>query len=189
MRAVDSPDPARPGPSRRAPRVVLALALAATVVAAWWPLPSGGDSVASVAAAPMRPDAGLHAAAPRGAPLAVPAAAPGRGASALPDRSDYAQVQVLRDPFSEPPPPAPRPDPARSGPKVPPPVPAVPWTYAGRLDVPGQTPAVLLNDGARTLVLPVGATLGDWRLEADPPGRLEFIHLPSGTPVAVQLPN
>lgn len=109
-------------------------------------------------------------------------------------------MAVYRDPFDnssfvEAPAPPPKPAPTINKPAPPSPAasaaapapPALPWTYAGRLIVPGKPDAVLLHDGPRTVPLAVGDTLGDWRLEADRGAQIDFTHLTTGA--AVVLPT
>lgn len=182
-------------------RIALGLSLAATLAAAFWPLPPADSEVAPS----IERGSPLAGVAPVGA-LATPAAQPapsGRapfietlpGAEAraaaprLPDRSAYADASVRRDPFALPPPPAPAAPvaPAASAPAAPP-APSPPWSFAGRLRVPGQPDAVLLHEGARTITLPLGAARAGWRLEADLGSSLEFTHLETGTRSVLSLP-
>jgi hypothetical protein len=196
--------PASTPPDRgatRAKRWGLGAALVVTCAAALWPV-EDEPAEARRTAATARLQGGVAVAmaqSPRPtAATATSASAPVAAARSLPDRSQWSEVRVYRDPFDSPEglePPAPKPlpkaaaapSPAASAP--PPPALSVPWSYAGRLLVPGQPDAVLLHDGPRTVPLAVGATLGDWRLEADRGQHLDFIHLPTGASVVLPLPQ
>jgi hypothetical protein len=72
----------------------------------------------------------------------------------------------------------------------PPPVITLPFTFGGRL-ITAAGASVLLNTGAMTQVLALGATLGDFRFEQDSGNQLEFIHVPTGERLvlAIQPPN
>ena len=67
-----------------------------------------------------------------------------------------------------------------------PPVITLPFAFGGRL-VTEAGAAVLLNEGPLTHVLPVGASQGDFRLDADTGSQLEFVHVPSGQRLVLPL--
>jgi hypothetical protein len=174
----------------------LGMALLATVAAALWPVEEPGITptptptpARAVPSPSLTLAMGSKAPPPRDA---APARATPSGQ--LPDRNEWADVKVWRDPFNaqalggnEPPAvkPTVRPAaPAASAP-TPEPAPTLPWTYAGRLRVPGQPDAVLLHDGPRTVPVASGQTLGDWRLEADRGEHIDFTHLPTGVAVVL----
>lgn len=74
-----------------------------------------------------------------------------------------------------------------SAPVVAPPPPIeVPFTFGGRL-VTEAGPSVLLNEGAWTRVLSVGASLGNFRFEQDTGTQLVFTHVPSGERIVLAL--
>lgn len=194
MRPTQTPTSASPSLSRSATRSrwLLGAALVATLLAAFWPAADEGDAADGLQ--PVRRGAALQATLPqtgaRGA-SAAPAGLLRTPSHRLPDRSPYANAAVLRDPFAVPaaPPVAASAPPAAAAPlraEVPPP-PTLPWQFGGRLQVPEQPDAVLLNDGNRTLSVAVGQALEGWRLDADRGDRLEFTHLASGQHLALAL--
>ena len=75
--------------------------------------------------------------------------------------------------------------PVPAAPPPPPPI-TMPFTYAGRL-VTAAGPSVLLNDGALTRVLAVGASAGEFRFDEDVGNQLVFTHVPSGERVVLAL--
>jgi hypothetical protein len=173
----------RPGSSSRS-RWLLGAALVATLLAAFWPAAEPVDEADGLrplqrgAAQPGAPAAMAMASA--SVPVAGSLSAMG---NTLPDRRPYADAAVLHDPFaaptvavaaSAPVPVAPAPVAAA------PPQPALPWQFGGRLQVPEQADAVLLNDSTRTHTLAVGQSLDGWRLDADRGSSLDFTHLASG---------
>lgn len=180
-------------PPARRKRLMLGGALLLTCVAALWPVDEEPQTAArSAKALPLARSTAVAMAQTPAARRASPlpsAAAP----TALPDRSAWASAAVHSDPFKglagEPsaaaPVPKPASAPASALPHPPPPAPTVPWPFAGRLIVPGQPNAVLLHDGNRTLTLPLGDTLGDWRFDADRGQQLDFTHLPTGATVVL----
>jgi hypothetical protein len=173
----------------------MAAALGLTVVAAMWPVDDQTD--ANLVAKPTARQRGVAVAMAQSAvpPSAVPATSAHAPPNNLPDRSQWSALRVYRDPFEgqtglgelPAPKPAAKAVAAAASAPPPPPAPTVPWPYAGRLLVPGQADAVLLHDGTRTVPLAVGATLGDWRLDADRGQQLEFTHLPTGAAVVLPL--
>jgi hypothetical protein len=154
----------------RSVRIVLGGALVATVVASLWPGPAPEPADPRADAGPARP-----------------AARAASGVPALADRSAYADARVHRDPFAVAAA-APVRRVAVSAAPPPAPLPALPWQYGGRLQVPGRPDAVLLNDGARTHAVAAGETLDDWRLDADAGAQIAFTHLPSGQRIVLTLP-
>lgn len=173
--------------------LALVVALAATIAASIWAGSIPSPDV--VAAAPARGKAPLVAqgAAP-GADRAASAAAGGARA-APPARGDLdlgqrpAPAAHPRDLFAAygwVPPPVPRSAAPAVAPE-PPQAPAPTFTYIGRL-MAGDRESFLFLDGGRTQIVAIGASIGDFRLDAASTNSLTFTHLPTGLPVTVPAP-
>jgi hypothetical protein len=157
-----------PGASRR--RLALGLAAAATLAASIWALTDEGDASGLERVPPTRSAA---AAGNQPGPPAAEAAA----VLSLPDRA--AAMGGRRNLFAATAAPVPAAPPPQESAPPPPPVITLPFTFGGRL-VTAAGASVLLNTGALTQVLALGATWGDFRFEQDSGSQLEFIHVPSG---------
>ena len=160
---------------------LLWVVLSATLVASVWavlddseppadaPMPRAGNAFRS-----SRVMAAVDAAAPE-APLALPQ----RELRLKTQHDLFASALLTPAPPAAPPPTAP--------PPPPPPI-TLPYTFAGRLVTAGG-PSVLLNEGAQTHVLALGASLGNFRFERDAGAQIEFIHVPTSEPLMLAAPQ
>ena len=148
--------------------LLLAAALAATLVAVWLAGDEDAASTALVEPAPRR-DAPLAAAAPTNATDIA-------GAAATPARFVLGGKDLFPAQSWVPPPPPPPPMP-QALPPPPPQAPPLPYRYLGRwLDDGVET--VFLARGDLLLSARGGDHLGDWRLDEVRDERLTFTYLP-----------
>lgn len=163
-------------PARR--HQLLGAAALATALASVWALDDDEN-------APPRAPLGQAMASERAPSAAVPAAsAPDPTLWTLPERGTTPPVRKLfAATASAMPPPATG---ASAAAAAAPPAITLPFAFGGRL-VTADGAAVLLNEGPQTYVLPVGASQGDFRLEADNGSQLEFLHVPSGQRLVLPL--
>jgi hypothetical protein len=144
----------------------LLAALAAVLVATFWPQdPDGEPEVVDVARRPLRQASG-HAAAPR------PVVSGAMSARLLGDmEADLFPVQTWQ-------PPPPKPQPVALPPPPPPAPPPLPFKYLGRWAEAGSE-VVFLGQGERVLSARMGDTLaGSWRVDEISPGRMTLTYLP-----------
>ncbi|MEO8152748.1 MAG: hypothetical protein ABI605_06730 [Rhizobacter sp.] len=157
-------------------RQALGLVAVATLVASVWALNDDGDALAAPGKTGGAPKTAVER--PAGGNSGPGAHADALTLLSLPERT--APAGMRRNLFAATVSAAPVMA-AASAAAPPPPPPAItlPFTFGGRL-VTATGASVLLNTGAMTQVLAVGATLGDFRFEQDDGSQLAFIHVPSG---------
>lgn len=149
-------------------RVWLALALAATLAAVWWPLPE--DEGATVVPAREVARAGARESS-TGTPTVV--ATPESGARLAAMQADLFPQQTWQPP---PPPPKPYVPP----PPPPPQAPPLPFRHLGHWDENGQQ-TLLLVQGEQPVAVRPGQTLpGGWRVDTISEHAVVFTYLPLG---------
>lgn len=153
--------------------VVLALLLAGTLAASFWPREESGNE--DVVEAVVRPQVASHAQQQFPAPLAQPdAQAGGNGDGAIRfamgEMANLFPAQSFRPP----------PKPAAPAPKLPPPppmAPPLPFIFVGAWTEAGQE-TVFLERGGQLLTTHAGETLpGGWRLDKVGPEGLTFTYV------------
>lgn len=154
--------------------ILLALALAGTVAAVFWPMEEPNDVVEPLAR-PTRPSTSIPTEAPAGpgsgqAPTGdVRPPAPLRFAAG--NAADLFPAQSFR------PPPKPLPAPPPPPPPPPPTAPPLPFKYLGSWSENGRE-SVFLERGELVLTTEAGATLpGGWRLDEIKPEGLTFTYV------------
>lgn len=146
----------------------LAIALVATLVAAFWP---GREDSGEVVETVRRVDRSAQTAAPAVAEKAVPQAAPAT-------RERLARMQANLFPRQTWVPPPPPPKPYVPPPPPPPKPPPLPFKYLGRW-VDGGKQTLLLVQGEQPIPVQLGQVLyGSWRLDEITERSVVFTYLP-----------